>query len=150
MQLTGPGNWGPPADESGARAVLRRAVELGVQCAQTVVEIATVQNIYNLANRAHTDVLEYCERNGIGFVPFWPLHGGVLARSPAMAEIVSRTRSTPAKVALAWLLRKSPAVILIPGTSSLEHLEENVSAYDVPLSADDMTRLEVLTIGSLR
>lgn len=118
-----------------------------IRRAQTVVEIATVQNIYNLANRAHTDVLEYCERNGIGFIPFWPLHGGVFASSPAMAEIVSRTRSTPAKVALAWLLGKSPAIIVIPGTSSLEHLEENVSAYDLRLNAADMTRLDALTMG---
>lgn len=95
-----------------------------IQRARSVVEIATVQNAYNLATRQHEDVLAYCERNGIGFIPFWPLHSGALAHSETVTQIVARTNATAVQVALAWLLKKSPAIILIPGTSSIGHLEE--------------------------
>lgn len=264
MRLTGPGVWGPPADEPNARAVLRRAVELGVQfidtadvygpgdnerlirealhpyakdlviatkgglvrsgpatrenpgmsmngteahirgalerslellgvpCidlyqlhrvdpatpieetmrvfralrdegkirhvglsevsveqierARTVVDIVTVQNVYSLASRKHADVLAYCEQHDIGFIPFWPLNGGALTQSSAMADVVSRTGATTAQVALAWLLAKSPNILLIPGTSSLEHLESNIGARDVRLSEQDMSALDALSI----
>ena len=268
MRLTGPGVWGPPEDESNARAVLRRAVELGVQFidtadvygpgdnerlirealhpyapglvvgtkggmvrsgpatranpgmsmngteahiraalerslrllaveridlyqlhrvdpatpieetmrvfrmlrdegkirhiglsevsvdqierARAVVDVATVQNVYSLVARRHGDVLAYCERNGIGFIPFWPLGGGALAQSPEMASIAATRRATPAQVSLAWLLRKSPNIILIPGTSSIAHLEENLAARGVALSEDDMATLEALSIPDSR
>ncbi len=113
-----------------------------IKRAQSVVEIATVQNDYNLAVRKHDNVLAYCTQNNIGFIPFRPLQRGMLAKSDAMAEIVARTGATSAQVALAWLLRKSPVIILIPGTSSLEHLEQNVAACDVRLSDSDMEALE--------
>jgi aryl-alcohol dehydrogenase-like predicted oxidoreductase len=115
-----------------------------IKRAQSVVEIATVQNVYNLARRKHDDVLAYCAQNNIGFIPFWPLQRGALAKSEAMAEIVARVDATPAQVALAWLLRKSPVIILIPGTSSIEHLEQNVAACNVQLSDTDMEALERL------
>ena len=268
MRLTGPGVWGPPEDEPNARAVLRRAVELGVQFIDTadvygpgdnerlirealhpyapglvigtkgglvrsgpatranpgmsmngteahiraaverslrlleveridlyqlhrvdpatpieetmrvfrtlrdegkirhiglsevsvdqidrardVVDIATVQNVYSLAARLHGDVLAHCERNGIGFIPFWPLHGGALAQSQEMARIAATRRATPAQVSLAWLLRKSPNIILIPGTSSVAHLEENLAARSVALSDDDMAALDALSIPDSR
>jgi pyridoxine 4-dehydrogenase len=117
-----------------------------IERAQAVVEIATVQNVYSLASRQHADVLAYCERNGMGFIPFWPLNGGALAQAPAMADIAARNHATLAQVSLAWLLKKSPNVILIPGTSSIEHLEENMGARDVHLSNEDMVTLDSLTI----
>jgi pyridoxine 4-dehydrogenase len=113
-----------------------------IKRAQSVVEIATVQNIYNLFTRKHDDVLGYCEQNNIGFIPFWPLHRGALAKSDAAVEIATRASATPAQVALAWLLRKSPVIILIPGTSSIEHLEQNVAAAGVQLTDADMEGLD--------
>ncbi|HTJ57216.1 MAG TPA: aldo/keto reductase [Devosiaceae bacterium] len=125
--------------------------EVGIEAierARSVVDIATVQNVYNLANRRHNDVLAYCEQHGIGFIPFWPLRIGNIAGSTEITDIAARVNATPSQVALAWLLRKSPAVILIPGTSSMRHLEENVAACDVLLSDADMEGLEPL--GALR
>ena len=115
-----------------------------IERARSVVEIATVQNVYNLVTRNHEDVLTYCEQNMIAFIPFWPLHSGHLARSEAMHDIAKRSGATTAQVALAWLLKKSPSIILIPGTSSIEHLEENISALDVELSAADIAALELM------
>jgi aryl-alcohol dehydrogenase-like predicted oxidoreductase len=119
-----------------------------IQRAQSVVEIATVQNVYNLVTRMHDDVLVYCEQNGIAFIPFWPLHSGELAKSEAMRDIAAQAGAKPAQVALAWLLRKSPAIILIPGTSSIAHLEQNVAACDIVLSEADMKTLEGLNVAS--
>ena len=121
-----------------------------IERARAVVDIATVQNVYSLAARLHGDVLAHCERNGIGFIPFWPLHGGALAQSQEMARIAATRRATPAQVSLAWLLRKSPNIILIPGTSSVAHLEENLAARSVALSDDDMAALEALSIPDSR
>ena len=121
-----------------------------IERARAVVDIATVQNVYSLVARHHGDVVTYCERNGIGFIPFWPLHGGALAQSPEMASIAAMRRATPAQVSLAWLLRKSPNIILIPGTSSIAHLEENLAARGVALSEDDMATLEALSIPDSR
>ena len=115
-----------------------------IERARSVVEIATVQNRYNLTMRKHNDVLAYCEQHGIGFIPFYPLDNGALAKSEAMAAIVARTAATPAQIALAWLLTRSPVTILIPGTSSIVHLEQNVAAGDVELSDADMDALERL------
>ncbi|MEJ0066474.1 MAG: aldo/keto reductase [Caulobacteraceae bacterium] len=115
-----------------------------IERARAVVEIATVQNVYNLAIRRHDDVLAYCERNGIGFIPFWPLHIEALAQSDTLARIAGETAATPRQVALAWLLKKSTATILIPGTSSVQHLEQNVAACGVELSEDQMQALEPL------
>jgi pyridoxine 4-dehydrogenase len=117
-----------------------------IERARAVVEIATVQNIYNLALRKHDDVLAYCEGGGIGFIPFWPLHSGALAKTDAMSEIAARTAATPAQIALAWLLRKSPVIILIPGTSSIEHLEQNVASCDLTLSDADIEELNRLEL----
>jgi pyridoxine 4-dehydrogenase len=88
--------------------------------------------------------LTYCERNAIGFVPFWPLHVAAVATSETLAWVAAETAATPSQLALAWLLRKSPAIILIPGTSSVAHLEQNVAARDVELSDAHMAALEQL------
>lgn len=113
-----------------------------IQRAQAVIEIATVQNVYNMGERKHETVLSYCEAHNIGFIPFWPLNGGALAKSTAVAAIVERTGATPAQIALAWLLRRSPVIILIPGTSSIDHLEQNLAVRDVALYQEDIDLLE--------
>ena len=110
--------------------------------ARAVVEIATVQNVYSLAIRRHDDELAYCERIGIGFIPFWPLHLEQLGGSSILARIATEVAATKSQVALAWLLQKSPVTILIPGTSSLAHLEENVAARDVRLSEAQLHELD--------
>jgi pyridoxine 4-dehydrogenase len=110
--------------------------------ARGIVEIASVQNEYNLGNRESEDVLESCERAGIAFLPWYPLDAGELARSGGPVESIARERgATAAQVALAWLLRRSPVTIPIPGTSSLEHLEENMAAHELELTAADLERL---------
>ena len=121
-----------------------------IERARTVVDVATVQNVYSLVERLHGDVLAHCERHGIGFIPFWPLHGGALAQSQEVARIAATRRATPAQVSLAWLLHKSPNIVLIPGTSSIAHLEENLAARSVALSEDDMATLEALHIPDSR
>ena len=115
-----------------------------IERARAVVEIATVQNIFNLAVRTYADVLAYCEANAIGFIPFWPLHLDALATSDVLAGIAGEAGATTSQVALAWLLRKSAATILIPGTSSLAHLEENIAARDVELTDAQMQALDRL------
>lgn len=115
-----------------------------IERARVVVEIATVQNVYSLANRKHDSVLAHCESRGIGFIPFWPLHLDALAGSETLARIAVQTAATPPQVALSWLLRKSAATILIPGTSSVAHLEENVAAREVEFSDAQMRELEQL------
>jgi aryl-alcohol dehydrogenase-like predicted oxidoreductase len=103
-----------------------------------VVPIAAVQNRYNLAERTHEEVVDHCAEQGIAFVPFFPLHG--LDASP-VAEIAARHGATPEQVALAWLLARSPAMLPIPGTLSLEHLKQNLAALDLQLSEDEVEAL---------
>jgi len=103
-----------------------------------VVPIAAVQNRYNLAERTHEEVVDHCAEQGIAFVPFFPLHG--LDGLP-VAEIAARHGATPQQVALAWLLARSPAMLPIPGTLSLEHLEQNLAALELQLSEDELDAL---------
>ncbi len=100
--------------------------------------VATVQNRYNVADREHEAVLDYCTEHGIGFIPWFPLATGKLAKpgSP-LARAAERLGATPAQVALAWLLRRSPVMLPIPGTSSVSHLEENVAAVGLTLSDEE-------------
>lgn len=112
--------------------------------ARRIVEIASVQNEYNLGNRESDDVLEACEAEGIAFLPWYPLDAGELAgRGGPVEEIARAHDATPAQVALAWLLQRSPVTIPIPGTSSLEHLEENMAAAGLTLSAEELASLSV-------
>jgi aryl-alcohol dehydrogenase-like predicted oxidoreductase len=115
-----------------------------IERARAVVEISTVQHVYSVAIRRHDEVLAYCEGAGIAFIPFWPLHLEGLAKSETLARIAAEAGVTPRQAALAWLLNKSPAIILIPGTSSIAHLEENLAARDVQLSEAQMRDLEAL------
>ena len=112
--------------------------------ARSIVEIATVQSPFNLADTSRADLLAECEAHGIGFIPYRPLQGGQLAEAGgAIAAAAKRHGATPGQVALAWLLARSPAILPIPGTASAAHLEENVAAAS--LSLDDE---EVLAIAS--
>ena len=107
-----------------------------------IVPIVSVQNRYNLTDRSSEAVIETCEREGIAFIPWFPLATGKLARPGGdLDEIASRHEVTPAQVALAWLLAKSPVMLPIPGTSSVQHLEENVAATELRLSEDEVAAL---------
>jgi pyridoxine 4-dehydrogenase len=110
--------------------------------AQQIVPIVSVQNRYSLVERFSEDVLEICEREGLGFIPWFPLATGRLARPGGpLDEIATRYDATPAQVALAWLLARSPVMLPIPGTSSIEHLEENVAAAAIELDEEEVAKL---------
>jgi pyridoxine 4-dehydrogenase len=106
--------------------------------AREVVSIEAVQNHYNLSERTHEDVVDYCADNDIVFVPYFPLRAGV---GRAAAEIARRHGATPAQIALAWLLRRSPATLPIPGTLSPEHLRENLAAAEIELTDEEFQAL---------
>jgi aryl-alcohol dehydrogenase-like predicted oxidoreductase len=107
-----------------------------------IVPIVSVQNRYNLTDRSSEAVIETCEREGIAFIPWYPLATGRLARPGGpLDEIATRHDATPAQVALAWLLARSPVMLPIPGTSSIEHLEENVAAAGLRLTERDLAAL---------
>jgi len=214
MRLTGPGVWGEPADRTEAIAVLRRAIELGInlidtadsygpyvseelirealhpyeridlfqlhridpkvsaddqfgllrdlqsegkvrhvglsevnvaeiEAARRIVPIATVQNQYNLVYRSSEDALDYCTRENIGFIPFFPLATGDLTKSGGpLRRAAARVNAQPSQVALAWLLKKSPVMLPIPGTSRVKHLEENTAAALLELDDSIMDELE--------
>jgi pyridoxine 4-dehydrogenase len=113
-----------------------------IKAAQEVFEVATVQNRYNLADRGSEDVLRYCEEQGIGFIPWFPLAAGDLAKpGGAVDTIASAHDATAGQVALAWLLAKSEVMLPIPGTGSVGHLEENVAAAELELSDDELATL---------
>ena len=113
-----------------------------IQAAGRHFTVSTVQNRYNLTDRRSEDVLEYSERNGIGFIPWAPISAGELAApGGAVAVAAERLGASPAQVALAWLLRRSPVMLPIPGTGSVSHLEENLGA--AALELDDATYAEI-------
>lgn len=109
--------------------------------AQEVVEVVTVQNRYNLGDRNHEAVLEYCTEQSIGFIPWYPLAVGEVANHEALKGLAKKKGATVYQVALAWLLHKSPVMLPIPGTSSVGHLEENWAAREIGLSAEEMASL---------
>jgi aryl-alcohol dehydrogenase-like predicted oxidoreductase len=111
--------------------------------AQEVFEVTTVQNLYNLTNRKSEDVLAYCEEQGIGFIPWFPLAAGELAKPGGVVDEIARAHdATAGQIALAWLLAKSPVMLPIPGTGSVEHLEENVAAAGLTLADEELATLE--------
>lgn len=113
-----------------------------IEAAREIAPIASVQNLYNVGNRQSEDVLEHCERLGIAFIPWFPIQTGQLAGPDGpLARIAVRTGHTPAQLALAWLLRRSPVMVPIPGTKSVGHLEENCAAAEVVL--DEVTDAEL-------
>jgi pyridoxine 4-dehydrogenase len=108
-----------------------------------VFPVATVQNQYNLVDRKSEDVLVYCEKKGIGFIPWFPLAAGNLARpGSVLDQVAQKYRATPGQIALAWILKRSPVMLPIPGTSSVAHLEENVAAKNIQLLDEDFDLLD--------
>ena len=115
-----------------------------IKAASEVFRVATVQNSYNLADRDSDDVVDYCEANNIGFIPYYPLGGdGELARTGGPLDRLAKAKGvTPGQVALAWLLKRSPVMLPIPGTSKLRHLEENAAAAAVTLTDAEFASLD--------
>jgi aryl-alcohol dehydrogenase-like predicted oxidoreductase len=144
----------PYEDSVGALAELQREGKVRhvglsnvtvehVERARELVDVVTVQNRFNLEDRHAEDVLDYCEREGIGFIPWFPLAAGSLAEgSGVVAEVAREHGATTSQVALAWLLRRSPVMLPIPGTGSIEHLEENVGARELRLSDEQYDRID--------
>ncbi|SEP05732.1 aldo/keto reductase [Trujillonella endophytica] len=146
----------PLADQLGVFAELRdegKVRHIGVsevsveelRAAREIVDVVTVQNLYNLTDRKSQDVLDYATAEGIGFIPWFPIATGDLAAPDSpVADIARELDATPSQVALAWLLQKSPVVLPIPGTKSVDHLTENLGAAALTLSDEDMQRLDAL------
>jgi aryl-alcohol dehydrogenase-like predicted oxidoreductase len=152
----------PLAEQLGALEDLRREGKLeligisNVSRAQAeealeLVDVAGVQNAYSILDRSGEDVLELSRERDIAFVPFFPLGsaftGGPakLAADPAIARVAAKHDATPSQIALAWLLHRDEQILLIPGTTSVAHLEENLAAADVTLDADDLADLDGVT-----
>jgi pyridoxine 4-dehydrogenase len=123
-------------DEGKVREVGLSEVSVAqIEAARSIVPLVTVQNIYNIAQRDYDDVVEYCEQHAIGFIPWYPLGSGKLSAPGGPLEgVASDLGVTVPQVCLAWLLRRSPVMLPIPGTSSIAHLEENCAAVNVTLS----------------
>lgn len=111
--------------------------------ARKVIDIVSVQNLYNLSDRHHEDTLTYCEEHKIGFIPWFPVGGGKLTQPGGKLDTAAkRHNTTVSQLSLAWLLHRSPVMLPIPGTSSIEHLEENIAAADVRLSDAEWKEIE--------
>ena len=154
-QLHAPDPDVPYAESVGAVAELQReglvrhvgvsnvdSVQLEV--ALDIVDVVSVQNRFSVTDRGSLEVLLACERHGLAFLPWFPLAAGDLEADEVLERIVAHHEATRFQVALAWLLQRSPVMLPIPGTSSLEHLEENVAAAAIRLSDDEMRELEAL------
>ena len=114
-----------------------------IEAASKVFPVATVQNRYNFADRGSEDVLKYCEAHGIGFIPWFPLAAGELTRPGSALDAIAKAHgATPSQIAVAWLLQRSPVIIPIPGTSQVSHLEENVKAGGIELTAEEFDTLD--------
>jgi pyridoxine 4-dehydrogenase len=161
-QLHAPDDDVPYADSIGALARARedgRIRHIGVsnvnidelEIARGIAPIVSVQNRYNLGHRDSQDVLDHCERHGIGFIPWYPLAAAALsshdassgtANQRALSDIAQAHGATTSQIALAWLLHKSPVMLPIPGTSSVAHLEENIGAAGISLSSEEQAALD--------
>jgi pyridoxine 4-dehydrogenase len=143
-----------PADESLAELValqregkirhvgLSQVSVAQIEQARQIAEIVSVQNLYNLTSRRADQTLEYCERESLAFISWFPIGGGLLSSSAGTLQgVAAELDATPAQVALAWLLHRSPAMLPIPGTASVAHLEENVGASALQLSDEQLKRL---------
>ena len=144
----------PLVDQLGALVELQAEGKIGriglsevsvleIEAARAITPIATVQNLYNLSDRGAEPILEYCAREHIGFIPWFPMATGGLARPGGpLQRIADELAVTPAQLALAWLLQRSPVLLPIPGTSNVAHLEQNVGAAQIELSPDQVQQLD--------
>ena len=149
----------PMEDQLGVMVDLRREGKIRhiglsnvsveqIRAARRIAPIATVENLYNVSNRAAEPVLEFCQAEGLGFIPWFPIATGELARRGGPLDGLSKSLgATPAQLALAWLLHRSPVVLPIPGTSSVAHLEENIAAARIHLSDEQVNALTRATSG---
>ncbi|MBK8139067.1 MAG: aldo/keto reductase [Chloroflexi bacterium] len=116
-----------------------------IEAAQKHFRVVSVQNLYNLVSRKSEDVLNYCEKSNIAFIPWFPLAAGQLAQEGSVMDgIAKRLGATPSQVALAWVLKRSPVMLPIPGTGKVKHLEENTAAADLVLTDEDFRTLDQL------
>jgi len=114
-----------------------------IEAASKVFKVATVQNRYNLVDRGSEAVLNYCEEHAIGFIPWFPLAAGRLAGTGSILDVVAKAHNAaPSQIALAWVLKRSPVMLPIPGTSKVAHLEENVAAVNIELSDEEFDSLD--------
>ncbi len=146
----------PLADQIGALTELQQAGKIGhlglsevtvsqIQETSALAEVVSVQNLYNLSRRSAEPVLEYCAANDIAFIPWYPIETGELARPGGLLDAAAQAHgATSAQLALAWLLRRSPVILPIPGTSKVDHLEENMRAAEVVLTDDEFEQLSRL------
>jgi pyridoxine 4-dehydrogenase len=117
-----------------------------IEAAHKFFKVATVQNLYNLADRSSEDVLNFCEKHAIGFIPWFPLAAGDLAKPGSRLEAIAKSHdAVPSQIALAWLLKRSPVMLPIPGTSKVKHLEENVAGANIKLSDKEFAELSDLS-----
>ncbi len=117
-----------------------------IEAAQKFFKVATVQNLYNLADRSSEDVLDFCAKHSIGFIPWFPLASGDLAKPGSNLETIAKKHNAvPSQIALAWLLKRSPVMLPIPGTSKVKHLEENVAGSNIKLSDEEFSALSELS-----
>jgi pyridoxine 4-dehydrogenase len=129
-----------------ARAGLSQVSVAEIEAAQKVFPVTTVQNRYNLTDRADEAVLDYCTKEAIGFIPWFPLASGDLAKPGELVDMIAKAHgASPSQVALAWVLKRSPNMLPIPGTSQVSHLEENVGAAQLELSDDEFQQLDQAT-----
>ncbi len=114
-----------------------------IEAASKYFPVATVQNRYNLADRTSEAALDYCAGRGIGFIPWFPLNAGELAQEGSALDAIARAhKASPGQIALAWLLKRSPVVLPIPGTGKVAHLEDNVGAAAIKLSEEEFAELD--------
>jgi pyridoxine 4-dehydrogenase len=114
-----------------------------IEAAQKYFPVASVQNRYNLGDRASEAAVDFCTKHGIGFIPWYPLNAGELSREGSALDAIARKhKATPGQIALAWLLKRSPVILPIPGTGKAAHLEENVGAAAIALSDNEFTTLD--------
>lgn len=134
-------------DEGKIRHIGLSEVDVAqIEEARTIAEIASVQNLFNLADRHHEAVVDHATEQGIAFIPWFPIATGELARPDGVLDQSAKEHGVgPAQLALAWLLRRSPVILPIPGTKSLDHLAENVAASDIELSDEEFAALSALT-----
>jgi pyridoxine 4-dehydrogenase len=129
-------------DEIIRHAGLSNVSVADLEAALKLFKVATVQNRYNLVDRSSEDVLDYCEKHGIGFIPWAPVATGRLSQSGSIVDIAKIHGATPSQIALAWLLKRSPVMLPIPGTSKVAHLEENVATVEIHLSDEEFAILD--------